>query len=378
MDKPEDAKKLVEFYQSACYGNCPHYSMIIKTDGSVIYTGKRNVDRMGIYQYQLDKREYSDLVKSLKSADLYQYNDKYNEQVADGQATTIAYHGEKGLKKISSKLRFPGNLKVTADKLEGIANKDIKWTAIDVPPVDGPEDIVAEKDDKPTRKIVSYSQGACFGKCPVFSIDILTDKTALLIGKRFTEKEGIYEKQLTTKVYEEVITLLESPDFMSLENMYDQDLMDAQQFTIQYFGEGVKSKKVTTKITKPNNLEAIIQLMQTVESSRGWNQKEAKDSKDVSNTILVSIKPKVKAKKWVESKKHLGLEVVRYLSPNGTYFLVSYNTELNIDRVMDELRRDRDVLSVSSGDQPAMPRGGVRTGKSGNKGKANLGEKKGN
>ena len=386
MDSSADAKKLVEFARSACYGNCPHYHVAINTDGTVVYTGKRNVDKIGIYQYQLTKKEYKDLYKSLEKADLYQYKDIYDAQIADGQVTRVTYHGEKGVKKVATKFKYPGNLKQIVDELDAVSNRETAWVAIDVPEIKADDRIMDKeneemtKEDQPTRKVFSYSQGACFGKCPVFSFDVLSDRTIIYVGKRYAAREGIYEKKLSEKRYASLMALAESSEFGSLEASYDQDIMDAQQFVMTYFDNSGVKKTVKTKITRPEVVLSIIEFAKEMEGSRGWEKKEAKDSNDASKTILISLKPTVKANRWVTTKKHLKLKIVRYLSPNGTYFLVTYDQERDRNRVMEELRRDEDVLAVSPGDQPAKPRGdqnGPRAGKSGKKGKANIGGNRG-
>ncbi len=384
MDSPEEATTLVEFARSACYGNCPHYHVAVNTDGTVVYTGKRHVEKMGVYQYSLTKKEYKDLYRALEKADLYQFREIYDGEIADGQVTRVTYHGQDGIKKIATKRQYPGNLKDIVDRLDQVSNRETSWTAINVPSKDTKTNTMDEtkeevvKDDQPTRKVFSYSQGACFGKCPVFSFDVLSDRTIIYVGKRYAAREGIYEKKLTEKNYEALMTLATSDAFKALEESYDQDIMDAQQFTMTYFDESGVKNSVKTKITRPDVVLSIIEMAKDIEKSRGWEKKEAKDSNDASKTILVSLKPTVKAKRWVDGKKHLKLKIVRYLSPNGTYFLVTYDPERDRNRVMEELRRDKDVLAVSPGDQPAKPRGnsGTRAGKSGQKGKASIRDNK--
>lgn len=381
MDTASDAKKLVEFARSACYGNCAHYYVAVNTDGTVLYTGKRNVERMGVYQYTLTKKEYTDLYKSLEKANLYQFDEIYDGQILDGQVTRVTYHGKDGTKKIATKRQYPGSLKGIVDELDMISNKESGWVAIDVPSdtkkeemKDKKEEIV--KDDQPTQKVFSYSQGACFGKCPAFNFDVLSDRTIIYVGKRYATRDGIHEKKLTEKQYNALMKLAKSKAFTALDEKYDEDIMDAQQFSMTYYNESGIKKVVKTKITRPEVVLSIIELASEIDKSRGWVKKEAKDSNDASKTILISLKPSVKAKRWVDSQKHLDLKIVRYLSPNGTYFLVTYDPERDRNRVMEELRRNKDVLAVSPGDQPAKPRGGndagPRGGKSGKKGKANL------
>lgn len=374
MDTPEDATKLANYSKSACYGDCPVYNVAFTTDGKMVYTGKRNVDKIGIFEQQLTKEEYSKLVKFLRKAKLDQYQNMYDEDIADGAITRLTYYSDNEVQQIATKFTYPGDLKSVMDELEVLATRETGWVQVNVP-IKKESEPVMEKSDQPTRRVISYNQGPCFGTCAYFSIDILSDQTVLYVGKKFVDKEGIWEKTLSNREYGEIVSLFAHEDFTSQVGVYDQNIMDAQQFTITYTNRDGIAKTVKTKITQTPHIQEIISEMNQLVDARGWKKKEAdKDAVPVESTILVSLSPKVDARKWVTTKKHLGLKIVRFLSPNGTYFLVSYDMEQDINRVMEELRRDRDVLNVDRGDRPSKPRtgSGVKSGKSGNRGTGRL------
>ena len=374
MDAPEDASKLASYSKSACYGDCPVYNVAFTTDGKMVYTGKRNVDKIGIFEQQLTKEEYSKLVKFLRKAKLDQYENMYDEDIADGAITRLTYYSDNEVQQIATKFTYPGDLKSVMDELEVLATREIGWVQVNVP-IKKESEPVMEKSDQPTRRVISYNQGPCFGTCAYFSIDILSDQTVLYVGKKFVDKEGIWEKTLSNREYGEIVSLFAHEDFTSQVGVYDQNIMDAQQFTITYTNRDGIAKTVKTKITQTPHIQEIISKMNQLVDARGWKRKEAdKDAVPVESTILVSLSPKVDARKWVTTKKHLGLKIVRFLSPNGTYFLVSYDMEQDINRVMEELRRDRDVLNVDRGDRPSKPRtgSGVKSGKSGSRGTGRL------
>lgn len=380
MDNPENAKTLVEVNKGACFGDCPVYHLALNTDGSLIYTGKKNVDKIGVYKTQLTKKQYKAIINSIDESALIELEDQYNEDVMDGQITTLEYHGSDKLKKIRTVYSYPLAMETLVNEMINTSEGDVDWIGIDVPNVNTDEKDVIIKSDKPTRRVISYDQGPCFGTCPSFSLEILTNRQVIFIGKRFVDKEGIYEKVLSEKKYDEIVALFNNEEFYALETLYDKDIMDAQSFTMKFYDENSVEKSVKTKITQTELVQQIIAEMQNLADSRGWEKKEAEeDVTPADETILISLNPKIKAKDWIVTKEHLGLEIERFLSPNGTYFIVSYNTELEINRVMEELRRDRNVLNVSRGDRPAKPRSGnIRTGSSNKHGKVNIKKNDGN
>lgn len=370
MDTAETATKLVEFSKSPCFGTCPSYNVIVYTDGSVEYTGKRHVERKGIFKKQLTESEYKALYVALKKENMYQYEDAYNADIMDGSKTRIIYYGEKGKKVFSTLYTFPGNTQAISDQFADLAMSTEGWESMNKYEAEETD----FKTDNPIRKVLSYSQGSCFGECPVFTIDVFSDGRMLLTGKAFTSKKGIYEKYLKGEELKEVLALVEAPAFKTLDTKDDKRVMDAQTFEILYIPEKGSRVEKVWKINDAEVLEQLKSFFQGQEEGRSWKAKGGKkESKEeeMKNTIIVSLSPKVDAKEWIKTKRHLKARIVRFLSPNGTYILMSFDPELDPNRVKEELRRDRNVIEVQNTGRPATPRS-TQTGKSGKKGTATI------
>ncbi len=370
MDSPETATTLVEFSKSPCFGNCPSYSLAIKTDGSMEYIGKRNVQRMGVFTKQLDKETYNSLFTALKKENMYQYNDIYDEETRDGSKTRIVYFGTEGRKAFGTMFTFPGNTKQIAGLLEEIAVDEKGWKASEI--MNSKDEM--EKEDEPTRKLISYSQGACFGQCPSFTIDIFSDGRMLYVGKSYAKLQGIYEKSIGEKDLRTILDLVESKAFNEVNTRDDERIMDAQTFKVFYYPTINETKEVKWKINDAEVLENIKSFFKKQSESRGWKQKtndDATNPKELENTLIISLSPEVKPKDWILTKRHLNAKIVKFLSPNMTYFLMSFDPALNANRVAEELRRDKFVLNVQSSNNPARPRT-TKRGQSGKKGTVNI------
>ena len=367
MDTPETATKLVEFSKSPCYGRCPAYNLTIMTDGSMEYIGKRNVTRKGPYSKQLDTETYKALYTALKKENMYQYDDIYDKKMQDGSKTRIIYYGDKGKKAFGTMFTFPGNTQEIAKIMEEVATNENGWTAIQETMEDKPL-----KEDEPYRKLMSYNQGACFGQCPSFSIDIFTDGRMIYVGKSYAKLTGIHEKKIGPKELQQIIDLVSSEEFKTVNTREDERIMDAQTFKMTYF-ETISSKtEVKWKINDAAVLKSIKDYFNYQAESKGWKAKKEKDGvnpAELENTLIISLDPSVKPKDWILTQRHLEAKIVKFLSPNMTYFLISFNPELDKNRVAEELRRNKNVLNVQSGNRPAKPRGGTpKTGTSGKKG----------
>lgn len=371
MDSAETATKLVEFSKSPCYGTCPSYSLVINTDGSMEYIGKRHVDRMGVYTSKIDADTYKAIYTSLKKENMYQYDDVYNADVADGSKTRIIYYGDQGKKAFGTLYTYPGNTKALAETLESIANSEKGWVAMET---EDNQPVV--KEDKPTRKILSYSQGACFGTCPVYSIDVFSDRRMMYIGKANSKRKGIFGKTMKEKDFEEILALVKTKEFTTVDTKEDEMIMDAQQFRVLYAEDERTRREVKWKIDDTQVLKDIREFFQNQADSRGWEETTPENSTstdEMTNTMIISINPEIDAKDWVLTKRHLEAKIVKFLSPNGTYFLLQVNPELNLERVKEELRRDKNVLNVQDSNRPARPRStGPKASKSGQRGTATI------
>lgn len=371
MDSPETATKLVEFSKSPCFGKCPAYNLVVMTDGSMEYVGKRNVARKGPYTKQMDEATYKALYVALKKENMYQYNDIYDEDTMDGSKTRIIYYGDAGKKAFGTMFTFPGNTQEIANMLETVATNESGWAEVESTVK---EEIV--KEDEPYRKLLSYNQGACFGQCPSFSIDVFTDGRMLYVGKSYAKLTGIHEKNISPNELEEIIALVSSEEFKTVNTREDERIMDAQTFKMTYYETVSKQSEVRWKINNSEVLENIKSFFNDQANSRGWKAKTGKDGVapgELDNTLIISLDPTVQPKDWILTQRHLDAKIVKFLSPNMTYFLMSFNPELDKNRVAEELRRNKKVLNVQSGNRPIKPRdGSPKTSTSGKKGSTTI------
>ena len=99
---------LVELYKSPCYGTCPNYKMTVYKNGKIKYNGLRFTDMQGLHERKITPPEVADLTRMLERANLWEYNDEYNNGIADAQMTRIKYYDEDGRSKtIESRGEMP-------------------------------------------------------------------------------------------------------------------------------------------------------------------------------------------------------------------------------------------------------------------------------
>lgn len=69
--------------RSGCFGRCPNYSVELRGDGSVLYTGHSFVDVEGEHRYQVPVPEVAALVESARAKDLWSMRPSYRARITD-------------------------------------------------------------------------------------------------------------------------------------------------------------------------------------------------------------------------------------------------------------------------------------------------------
>lgn len=348
MDTAEAAQEIIEYTQGKCK-DCPTYLMKVLTDGTVQYSGAKGVDKIGDFTRKLTTKEYTKLIRAVRKIK-FPTNSKQGLSRGAGvmKALTFMQNGSKQRAIFSD---APKDMKKTLSILESIANSSQGWSRMES---DAKPEISKDRHVR-ARHLFNYQQGACFGKCPNYEVDVFSDLSFIFKGYNFVDRKGIFKGRLTGQQLADIMQLVESQDVQRLDAMYDKDLMDAQRFTFHYMPNHRMEKKSSFIRTPNKTAEALIKLMQ--EFPTRSMQAYDPNAVDKSKTVMINLKPGVVESRWIASKAHLKLKKIRYVSPNRLYFIASFDQSLEMEAVIEALSKDRDVLAVNRGDQLAAPRG---------------------
>lgn len=75
-----------------CYGFCPEYTVEIYESQTMIFKGKKNTAKIGIYQKMLTRSQYLEIKNAFEVADFGSFKDYYDSRVPDRPTVTITYH----------------------------------------------------------------------------------------------------------------------------------------------------------------------------------------------------------------------------------------------------------------------------------------------
>ena len=111
-----------------------------------------------------------------------------------------------------------------------------------------------EKSDK--EIIISLQRTACFGTCPIYKIEILSDYSGIYTGTKFVKNIGVLKFQLATEDVNKILDYATEINFSTFKDEYSKPISDLPTTYIK-----IKNKKIKDYAGAPKelkNLEILI------------------------------------------------------------------------------------------------------------------------
>lgn len=126
---PESPDTVFMLQKTACYGKCPVFTATILSNGTMKYTGKRNVDKVGQYTSKISRIEISKIDRELKRVDILSFAEHYpldRQDIVDAANTIIYTQFDGESKRIFINHGAPDELKRLINKVERIL-EEANW-----------------------------------------------------------------------------------------------------------------------------------------------------------------------------------------------------------------------------------------------------------
>ena len=78
QDVPSDT--VITLVRRDCYGGCPHYSLTIKADGSVLYDGYSDVKQKGKLESRISQEKLKALIAAFKEINYFDLQGRYDSK----------------------------------------------------------------------------------------------------------------------------------------------------------------------------------------------------------------------------------------------------------------------------------------------------------
>ncbi|MEL6926411.1 MAG: DUF6438 domain-containing protein, partial [Bacteroidota bacterium] len=179
--------------------------------------------------------------------------------------------------------------------------------------------------------LLEMKKGICFGRCPVYDLKVYADGRLQYDGKRFTDKIGLHERQLSEQDFSALRQMLSELDPSQYPEEFGNEIPDLPT-TVLTFHEnsppnsesGLESKTIRWKQNKYEKLEALTTALEDLAKAEDWEKMETPTGK-VDRQLIVQLKPDVKVEDWIQRYGRLELEVVKQIAPNQPLWLIGFN-----------------------------------------------------
>ena len=113
LDKPTHGVTEIGLERTVCFGVCPAYTVVLKSDGTVRYTGEKYVTRKGTHQGRISEWDYNRLAELLLELGYADFANDYEIPVSD-MSTTYTMAVINGRRKVIRNYGDTGPLKLWA------------------------------------------------------------------------------------------------------------------------------------------------------------------------------------------------------------------------------------------------------------------------
>ena len=110
-----------------------------------------------------------------------------------------------------------------------------------------------------TESIIQLQRTACFGKCPIYKIEIFSDGSGIYTGTRFVEHIGITKFKISESDVNNILEYANKIGFEKLEDEYSEPITDLPTTYIT-----IKNKKIKDYAGAPKKLKALEELIDQI------------------------------------------------------------------------------------------------------------------
>lgn len=200
--------------------------------------------------------------------------------------------------------------------------------------------------------LIGLETTACFGFCPVFTLEVQRDGFARYEGRRFVEKMGRDSfrlsaeelKTLTAKVLE--TNLWQYPDHVKT------DVADAPFATLSTFDpKRNATKQVKGSIDRPKPLIKLEEWLKDLAGKHGCEVRRGVDPKAIPQKsrkeVIVQLQNEVNAGNWIHQYYDLRIKLERRLGAANLWLVAYDSAQISETDLMAMFRSSDGVLSVT-------------------------------
>lgn len=250
-----DATPVITLERTACFGSCPVYTVSIFADGTVKYNGQDFVQVTGEQTSEIPAETVTQMVQAFEDAGYFDWNAEYKDmRVSDLSYITTSVTRDGETHKIEHYLgddKAPLALSFLENWIDDVAGTGM-WTGAQNDPA-----YIWNGTSSPS---VTLQQTACFGKCPVYSVAVYADGTAVFSGVANTKVFGVKVVQADTGIVESIAQRAQIFGYFDWQDAYDKQVKTDQSTVITSVNYEDQSKRILRYGGDPNAPIGLVEI----------------------------------------------------------------------------------------------------------------------
>ncbi len=106
--------------RTSCFGRCPTYQISVFNSGYVLYHGKRNVEKIGFFEAQLNENQIKLILERANEINYFQLNDRYDGNMTDVPSTITLIQYNDDIKAVIDRVNGPQPLKQFQQEMDDL------------------------------------------------------------------------------------------------------------------------------------------------------------------------------------------------------------------------------------------------------------------
>jgi Domain of unknown function (DUF6438)/Ankyrin repeats (3 copies) len=111
----------ITLQRTTCFGTCPEYTVTLKDDGTVTYSGRQFVRTPGDHTWKIEAAAVRALAREMEAAGFFELQDTYTARMTDNPTTYTTLRIGSRTKKIQDYVSGPPKLKDIEAKIDDVS-----------------------------------------------------------------------------------------------------------------------------------------------------------------------------------------------------------------------------------------------------------------
>lgn len=120
--------EVIRYEKTPCFGTCPHFDMVVRSDGFAFYKGKNFVEMEGNWRGEWSQKQIEEVLLKAEEIGFMSMDSVYNNHmVSDLPSQTVVLTIDGETKSVMNRYQGPKELPQLFEVIDAII-EDVKWT----------------------------------------------------------------------------------------------------------------------------------------------------------------------------------------------------------------------------------------------------------